>query len=269
MLFFTSLLFVSLRENGCAFVSLREILVSLLMLLSLFASHAAEPYNCCQTASPKFIDGRFNDWTESFITLNRWDWRAVEGKKPVYGGPFDLSATVRLAWDKTYLYLAIAVVDDVFRPAKEPPFDTGDAVLLRIAPLDWQADQPANCFDLLLTPAPTAGVYLHEINGKYSPMADAKLGLVRANLPLPSVPIAHEEGKESDPNITKLWYECALPWEGLPKIPLEIGECFGLEIQVRDDDGQGIRGSLLWRGGRGGARTAAGLGKVQLRITNY
>lgn len=55
------------------------------------------------------IDGDFREWNSQSYSVNH----LVYGQ-PNYQGVEDLSATVALGWDETYLYFAIDVIDDVY-----------------------------------------------------------------------------------------------------------------------------------------------------------
>ena len=236
-------------------------LLIVLLGFSCAMAWGAEPHLCPQTKTPKFIDGRLNDWSEPFFALDGWYWRAAENVRPVYGGYQDLSATVRMAWDAQYLYLAIVVIDDIFHPAKEEPFDAGDAVILRFAAANKEpAPKP---LELVLVSTPLAQVLERDSDGDLSPLEHAKLGFARVNLPAPITPIPHEDGKGAASPM-KCWYECAIPWDGLPLATVAAGSDLGMEIQVRDDDGQGVRGCLRWRGRPNEARTPGGLALVRL-----
>lgn len=225
---------------------------------------AADAYICRQTPLAKFIDGRFNDWSEPHVMLDRTNWRPESSLAPVYGGPLDLSATFRMAWDAHYLYLAIAVLDDAYQPALQGPLDEGDCIMLRLAPAQLPMDDSVTPLELCLALNRYATCTRRDAEGKLLPAMNIKFGAGRTVLPMPSLAIPREEGKVVSHNVTKLWYELAIPWSALPGITPHTGATLGMELQVLDTDGQGLRGRLKWRGMPGSARTQSDLGAVVL-----
>ncbi|HEY3417191.1 MAG TPA: hypothetical protein VGM23_09935, partial [Armatimonadota bacterium] len=174
-------------------------------------SLAASPLCCYQSLTPKFIDGRLLDWLEPEMALTHGCWRPEPAAKPIYGGLYDLSANVRLAWDMHQLYLAITVIDDQYVPAKDTPVDTGDCVLLRFAPADPPASAPVKPVEFCLTFA-GATLLQRDATGKWAKADGVKMGTARLLLPIPKGPPEHEEGKAPATRATKFWYELAIPW---------------------------------------------------------
>ncbi len=220
---------------------------------------AGEAYACAETRTPKFLDGRFTEWHEPTIVLDGWCWRAEAGATPIYGGPLDCSATVRLAWDAKRLYLAIAVVDDALKPAKKTPADTGDAVILRFVG-DAKDAVPT---EFVLAWGSPVTLQRREADGTLGTAPGALVGAARATLPLPVTPLPRETGKPAPTSITKAWYEVALPWTALPGLTPKRDATFGLEVQVLDRDGDALRGRLRWHGAPAAPRVN-GLGAVRL-----
>jgi hypothetical protein len=219
---------------------------------------AGDAYPCAQAKAAKFLDGRFADWREPAIVLDAWCWRPEAAVSPVYGGALDCSTTLRLAWDEKRLYLALAVVDDRLKPAKEAP-ETGDAVLLRL--VGDGKDAAASEF-VLVWDSPVL-LLRRAADGGWTRVDGALVGAARAALPPPAVPMPREESKPVPEEITKLWYEVALPWAALPGLTPVRDTVFGLEVQTLDRDAEALRGRLRWRGAQG-APHVAGLAAIKL-----
>ncbi|MHB9133393.1 MAG: DOMON domain-containing protein [Armatimonadota bacterium] len=224
---------------------------------------AASPYLCQHCKAEKFMDGRLTDWMEPFLTLEKLNWRPDPTAQAVYGGSYDLSATVRLAWNEDYLYVAVVVVDDFFTPAKKDPIDTGDAVLLRLTPAEPPNGKTVTPTELVLTFNGVAIVGQRKADGTLAKTNDIMMGVARRKLSVPHTPIRGEDGKATPTSITKIWYELAIPWQRLPDIAHEEGSTMGVEIHIIDNDGQGVRGRLKWRGEPGVPRTLTDLGQVR------
>lgn len=239
-------------------------LVGALCLWSTAARAASSPYACQRTPAPKFIDGKFDDWREPFFVMDNMCWRPEEGAMPVYGGPLDASATVRMAWDAKHLYLAMAVVDDYFLPAKEGPLDAGDCVIVRLAPSEQAGDHPVVPVEFVFSLGALATVQARDADGTLITPAGVKLGAARRVLPAPAKPLPGETGKQPATALTKIWYELTMPWTYLPSVNPAEDALIGAEVQVVDTDGQGIRGRLKWRGEAGVPRTPTGYGRIVL-----
>lgn len=215
----------------------------LLLALWIRATVSLDSAHCVK---PKFLDGRLTDWREPYILLAGWAWHAEEGRTPVYGGTTDCSATLRTAWDAKGLYLAIAVVDDVFRPAKMPPFDGGDCVMLRVeSAVARPGEAPA---EFVVPWASPVGAYRREASGELVKATGVRIGAARANLPLPATLPPGEAGKTPATGLTKVWYEMMIPWSAIPGASSAIPQALNLEMDVLDDDGDGLRGRLHWHG---------------------
>ncbi|HEY3376338.1 MAG TPA: hypothetical protein VGL77_02490 [Armatimonadota bacterium] len=221
---------------------------------------AAGPLACPRCISPKVIDGRLDDWPESSLLLDGAYWRPLPNVPAIYGGLYDLSGTVQLAWDAQRLYVAVTVVDDVFLPARQTPIDTGDAVLLIFAP----SLPSARPLQFAFTLAPITQVYGRDGKGYWTPLRPVRIGVSRLILATPKTPLPHERTKTMPAHITKIIYELAIPWVCLPGFTAKPQTILGLQVQMLDADGPALRGSLLWRGGRGVPVTPAGYGQVLL-----
>ena len=83
------------------------------------------------TQSPN-LDGDFSKWESG--PMHRLDERAqvVEGDK-LWRGPHDLSARVALAWDSSFLYVGVDVIDpDLYQPFFARGIQNGDTFVLTL-----------------------------------------------------------------------------------------------------------------------------------------
>jgi hypothetical protein len=238
-----------------------------IVMLALFLPTlllAAEPFPCHRADPDKFIDGRLDEWSEPYLALAEGNWRLEEGSTAVYGGLFDLSATLRLAWDDKHLYAGIAVVDDLFLPEQDQLIDKSDVVILRVAPAIVPANADSAPQELIITQTSPMRVYRRDPAAGLMPVAEVAIGMGRTLLSLPDTPIPCEACKPAAKHITKIFYELAIPWSLLPDFTPCAGADIGLEVQVLDVDGGDLRGRLKWRGVSGVRRTTTDLGRVRL-----
>jgi len=194
------------------------------------------------------------DWPEPFVMLDGWSWRAAPEKKPIYGGLLDLSGTLRMGWDECCLYVALAIVDDHFLPAVDnAPIESGDAVVLSFVPSqrETQAIEPR---DIVFAFSKNTTMFFRSTARQLQLAGGARIGVARSVLSTPVTPLKHEEDKTDAGFITKLWYEFTIPWTLLPEITPATNNTFGLAVQILDNDGQGVRGRLCWRGAQNAPR---------------
>jgi hypothetical protein len=207
--------------------SLVTVVISTL-LLAQPVRVAAEPVDCPRVVFGPVLDSRLDDWPAlpQFVVSAPADWRPSEARFADYGGPEDVSADVRLAWDNQALYLAIEVRNDVLaRVQSAAEIDRGDSIVLGIAGED--ADL-VNQFVIALLRA-TSLVWRAE------PAEEA--GEVRTiGRALAARP--EQEGG------TRLIYELSIPWSELKQIRPLPGTRFTLTVSVCDDDGEGLEGCL-------------------------
>lgn len=188
------------------------------------------------------LDGRFDEWTgEPAFRLGG----AVAGSVRVdkgYGGAADCSAEVRLGWDATALYVAIAVTDNV-----QSQSQTGFTL--------WQGD----CVQLAFRdgpPATTTGYEgtEHEVGLSLGPQGPEVFQWMPGACPCPEARLAVvREGP-----VTR--YEAALPWTVLGARPMQPGRRLAWSMTVNDNDGEGFRGWLEWTPGVCGAKDASAFG---------
>ncbi|HEX2950961.1 MAG TPA: sugar-binding protein [Armatimonadota bacterium] len=235
------------------------------MLLLCETASAVAPYPCYRSAKPKFLDGKLNDWQyEPVISIDGWYWRAQAGKKSVYGGMYDLWGAIRFAWDEKNLYLAASVLDDTFFPAKTGQPDSGDAIIVTIVPGELDPASKTSQRQFLFTLNTETTTYLHCSPESWIATNDIYLGAARNILASTTTPIPHEPEKQPAKRLSKLFYEIAIPWKQLPGITPGPNTSMGIAVQILDNDGNGIRGSLNWHGGRDITMSPANFALVNL-----
>ncbi len=225
------------------------------------------PYLIQPAPAKNKLDGKIDEWNDSNkIILNRWNWRVKTGKEVVYNGNDDLCATVNIGWKKGYIIISAFITDDSWKPgSKEKPGD-GDALVIYIAPSNPPDNPIAAPYEIIVTYNPTT-TYIKVAEDKYQEIPDALLGYARAHSILNEEKLNIEAGKKPDNYLTKCWIETAIPVSELPGVVLPQGKInFG--IAVRDNDGDGLRGELRWRGNKGELKSADGLAIGKFFIQN-
>jgi len=176
------------------------------------------------------VDGVDSDWPNippAVLGADRGDFFVL--REGAWGGPQDLSAKVRLAWDHRALYVLVAVTDDRHVQSHHGP----DV---------WQSDNVQLAFD-----ADLAAWHARE-EGK--PVAYAEIGLTRTDTGdevyrwlWREGPVAGVRFKSSrEGQITT--YEAALPWPELNASAPRPGALSGFALLVNEDDGEGRDGWL-------------------------
>jgi|GEM_PF-2940011 len=200
-----------------------------LAALCLPARHsAASELICPRVPAAPILDGRLDDWQPlPGAAVNTQEaWQNAAAAFAEYGGPQDLSAEIRIAWDNSALYLALDIRDDVLvRVRSASDIGTrGDSVVISLA--DAGGADP-NQFAIVL---------LRTASLVWRAQPSARAGEIRTiNRAVLASPL--EAG-------TQLTYELAVPWSELtPMRPLP-GTEFTLTISVCDDDGAGLEGCL-------------------------
>ncbi|MBN1458373.1 MAG: beta-galactosidase [Armatimonadetes bacterium] len=189
---------------------------------------AAETVDCPRVVFAPVLDSRLDDWPAlpQFIVSDQSDWRPAESSFAEYGGPEDVSAEVRVAWDNQALYAAIEVRNDELVRVQSPAeIDRGDSIVLAIAGEDAEV---VNQFVIALLRA-TSLVWRAE------PADEA--GEVRT--------IGHALAARPDEGGgSRLVYELSIPWSELKQVRPLPGTRFTLTVSVCDDDGEGLEGCL-------------------------
>jgi hypothetical protein len=188
----------------------------------------AETVACPRVAFAPVLDGRLDDWPPlpQIVVADASDWQAASPQYAEYGGPRDISAEVRLAWDGQALYLAIETTDDnIVRVRSAAEIDRGDSVVLAFKGED--SDQ-TNQFVVALLATRTSLVWRAE------PAQSA--GEVRT--------VGRGISVRDDDGVKKIVYELAIPWAELKQIRPLPGTAFALTVSACDDDGAGLKGCL-------------------------
>jgi len=195
-------------------------------LAALAAASGQTPLICPHTSSPPSLDGRLDDWPAlpQIIMATADEWRPAAAQYAEYGGPQDVSAEVRLAWDSRSLYLAIEARDDNFvRVRSVSQIDRGDSIVLAIGA---ESQEPNQFVVALLTGASLVW------RAQPADRAGESKAIGRAIL-------ARQEGGE-----WRVVYELAIPWDELTPVRPIPGQEFDLTISACDDDGAGMKGCL-------------------------
>ena len=172
------------------------------------------PLFCPPAAVPPKIDGDWNDFSSApALPLGRGQWVSLY-EKAKWGGEADLSAAVKMMWDKDNFYLAVKVRDDVFAA----PFPAGGML--------WANDALQLAFDLQ--------------NG--APYIEAAVGLT-TNGPALTVNHGRFDTGAVKTAIVKtadgLCYELAIPWRALDPDFVPGGKVKpAFNLAVSDNDGK-------------------------------
>ncbi len=188
----------------------------------------AEAVVCPRVVYSPILDSRLDDWPPlpQFVIAESSDWHPAAVEFGEYGGPEDISADVRLAWDDQSLYVLVEARDDkLVRVVSVAEIDRGDSIVLGFSGED--AEQ-MNQFVVALLKA-TSLVWRAEP----SPIAGEVRTVGRA------LAATTEEAGGS-----RLVYELAIPWSELKQIRPLPGARFELTVSVCDDDGKGLKGCL-------------------------
>ncbi len=188
----------------------------------------AEAVVCPRVVYSPILDSRLDDWPPlpQFVMAESSDWHPAAVEFGEYGGPDDISADVRLAWDDQSLYVLVEARDDkLVRVVSVAEIDRGDSIVLGFAGED--AEQ-MNQFVVALLKA-TSLVW----RADPSPMAGEVRTVGRALA-------ATTEDTEG----SRLVYELAIPWSELKQIRPLPGTRFRVTVSACDDDGEGLKGCL-------------------------
>jgi hypothetical protein len=188
------------------------------------------------------IDGDLDEWTgEPALRLGGAATDSVRIEKD-YGGAEDCSAEVRLGWDATTLYLAIAVTDNLhFQSESGFQLWRGDCIQLafREGPPNAAAGYDGSEYEIGLSLGPNGPEVFQWMPGACA-CPQARLAVRR-------------EG-----SVTR--YEAAVPWTALGVKPMRPGRRLAWSMTVNDNDGEGFRGWLEWTPGICGDKDSAAFG---------
>lgn len=195
-----------------------------------------------RTTTPLVMDGKLDEavWAKApVLSIDRAEqllrYGVNQNPPRPWGGPAELSAGMRLAWDEKNLYLGVAVRDDVLRAkAQDSGLWTMDGLQMLVDPYR-QEETKAGKYDMAMgvgTAGPQAWCYL-------SAQADVPSGLV------PDITVAMAKGATAGDRT----YEIAIPWTRLAPFKPVAGANLGLALIVNDDDGLGRDGFMGWFSG--------------------
>jgi len=194
-------------------------------------------YRVVKSTKPIAIDGRLDDWEAAGI-----EGRAISGKEHIswfegqYGGSQDLSATFYLTRDHQFLYLAVAVTDDVPQrgDSLEVSFDTlnNDKIIREWRDVGRRYDN--DDYHYVIAPTDDGG----RASWRHRPR-----GLGRDILRLVECKVARK------PDAKGYVYEVAFPWLALtPYIPTRYSP-MKFNVAVNDRDEERKSGAVAWTPG--------------------
>jgi hypothetical protein len=191
------------------------------------------------------IDGSLADWSTPVQIALGGQAGGVKIEKE-YGGAEDCSATLRLAWDAAFLYLAAEVKDNVaFQEEDGFQLWRGDCIQLafRDGAPNRQPGYDGTEFEVGLTESPKGPLVFQWTPGG-EPVDDAQLVVTRTG--------------------TTTVYEAAIPWKALGIINPRSAKRVSWSTTVNDNDGDGFRGWLEWTPGVCGGKDSSAFGWLEL-----
>jgi hypothetical protein len=211
----------------CSVCCLCAALVAVLAVLTCEPA-AASAVECPRVAFSPVLDSRLDDWPPlpQIVMADPGDWHPSSAEFAQYGGPEDISANVRLAWDSRSLHMVVEVRDDTLvRVRSVAEIDSGDSIVLALVGEDAEV---VNQFVVALLKSATL-VWRAE--------PSQRAGEVRTVGR--AIAATAEEGEGS-----RLIYELSIPWSELSQIRPLAGTRFILTVSACDDDGDGLKGCL-------------------------
>lgn len=185
------------------------------------------------------FDGKLGDpkWQRSpVLTFNDAGQVAVVNKKTAdWSGPDDLSGTMRLLWDEKYLYVGIAVTDDIHAQEDvDAALWRGDGLQFLVDPCRASTEKPGKYdYGVSLTKKGAQAWNFFTADATHAPTGEVTDFLLK-------ITPTGEKGN--------MVYEMAIPWNRLsPFIPAP-GADLGMGMIINEDDGK-IRDSFIaWFG---------------------
>ncbi len=204
------------------------LIVAMTAMVAGAGASLADTIACPRIPVPPVLDGRLDDWPPlpQLVIADASDWNAASPQFAQYGGPRDVSAEVRLAWDSQALYVAVETTDDtIIRVRSAAEIDRGDSIVLA---LKGENSDVVNQFVVALLATRTSLVWRAEPVQSAGELRSAGRGLAT---------------REED-DAKKIVYELAFPWTDLRQIRPLPGAAFTLTVSACDDDGAGLKGCL-------------------------
>jgi lysophospholipase L1-like esterase len=182
------------------------------------------------------LTGNMEEWKDATtVVLDRLFFvdPAVPGKKPLWGGPEDLSGKFLLKWDDSALYVAALVKDDEhLQRASEMMMWSEDCLMLSF--LMPEAGKPDGRLECVLAAYPDRDAVCPTIrNPPQAAGADIQFK------------------SRVDPKTGTCLYEVAIPWSSLPPFVPAPGKTFRFTLCVGEADSQPGKGFnyLAWTHG--------------------
>mgnify|MGYP006285032549 FL=1 len=183
------------------------------------------------------IDGALDDgiWRRApRLHLNERRQYTSKEDRP-WKGPADLSGTLRLAWDREHLYIAVKSTDDIFRNAmKENRIWAGDGLQFLLDPYR-ATDSTEGLYDYAAAHG-AAGDQVWRFRSAHS----AVPGGAAADVAFVSTPTPGSAGRI---------YEIAIPWTSIRPFKPEPGANLGFSLIINEDDGSGRFQWIGWFSG--------------------
>jgi hypothetical protein len=153
-----------------------------------------------------------------------------------WGGPLDLSGTVRFLWDDQYLYLGVEVTDDIFsNNYQDADIWRGDSLQFLINPFRQEA-QGKGRYDYAMG----SGLKGNQVSCHLSADTSAPTGLITA---------IQLVTRRLDPKNGNIIYEIAIPWSRLAPFKPKPGADLGLSMILNENDGEGRKSFMGWFSG--------------------
>lgn len=221
-------------------------------------SYISKSYNFAaaqKATSPIVIDGKGNEWTDGFMTLNRNDqFKSLLSLGSTYAGPDDLSCQAAVKWDKDNLYFYADVTDNIHFASGCTPVNcwSMDSIQLALVydPEDKLAKSEFEEFAMcLLDDKPT--IYRHKTtftgDGDYTSISDSELAIVREGL--------------------HTYYELRAPWKSLmPELQeIQPGTELKFSMVINENDGVGRVGYMTYGEGIVGTKDSTKFKRLYIR----
>lgn len=185
------------------------------------------------------LDGQLDekDWLDApryLINEERQYFYIHEAKR--WGGPKDLSGTLRFLWDDDYLYVGVEVTDDVFLNNSRDNYI-------------WAQDSLQFLINPFRQDAQGKGRYDYAMGlGAKGPQVWCNLS-ADASAPAGEVPSIRLSARHVDPGTGNMVYEVAIPWARLAPFKPGAGRDLGLSMILNEDDGGGRKTFMGWFSG--------------------
>ncbi len=221
-------------------------------------SYISQSYNFAaaqRASSPIVIDGKGDEWTDGFMTINRNDqFKSLLSLGSTYSGPDDLSCQAAVKWDKDNFYFYADVTDNVHFASGCEPVNCWnmDSIQLALAydPENTMAKGSFEEFAMCLLDGKPM-LYRHKTtfkgDGDYTSITDSELAIVREGL--------------------HTYYEVRIPWKSLMPDLKEIQPETELKfaMAINENDGVGRVGYMTYGEGIVGTKDSSKFKRLYIR----